>query len=119
LTKEERFENRPGAPMTLKRNSMTSEDAELLAVQALVFMASDDERLSRFAAISGLDAGDIQAAARAPGFLAGVLAHLLEDEELLVAFAQSVSVKPVMVPLAYRVIPGGDPAFEINVDAWR
>jgi Protein of unknown function (DUF3572) len=119
LTKEERLENHERLPMSRTRLTLTADDAELLAINALAFIAGEADRLARFAGLTGLDAGDVQAAARAPGFLAGVLVHLLQDEELLLAFTQTEQIKPVMVPLAYRVIPGGDANFEINLEAWR
>jgi Protein of unknown function (DUF3572) len=102
-----------------ERHMMSPDAAEALAAQALLFLAGDDERLSRFAGITGTDPGNIRQAAAEPGFLAGVLAHLMQDEEAILAFAAQAGIKPVMVPLAYRVIPGGDPSLEINLDAFR
>jgi hypothetical protein len=90
------------------------EQASALAQSAFLFLVADDERLGSFVALSGFDTSDARAAAASPGFLAGVLAHLLADESLLVAFAEGEGVHPLSVPLAYRVIPGGDPMLEIT-----
>ncbi|MCU0829907.1 MAG: DUF3572 domain-containing protein [Rhizobiaceae bacterium] len=117
--KEESRAAAESPPLMRHRPMMTADDAEMLAVQALAFIASDADQLTRFASLTGLDAGDIQTSARQPGFLAGVLAHLLQDEEALLAFAAAARIKPVTVPLAFRVIPGGDPMLEINMDAFR
>jgi Protein of unknown function (DUF3572) len=84
------------------------EAAEALAIQALNFLATEPQRLSRFLALSGLAPGSIRAAAAQPGFLAGVLAHLGEDEALLVAFAAEAGVKPADVDRARRLLAGGD-----------
>src|SRR6516225_3863144 len=65
------------------------EAAEMLAVQALTFIAEDHERMSGFLASTGLESGQIRVAAQEQGFFAGVLEHLLADESLLVAFADS------------------------------
>jgi hypothetical protein len=101
------------------RHSVTAAQAEELALQALLHLASEPERFGRFAALTGLDPASARAAAGEPGFLAGVLGFLLQDESELVAFAEAANIAPVRVPLAYRVIPGGDPALEINLDALR
>ncbi len=89
-------------------STQTREAAEALAVQALNFLAQDPARLARFLALSGLDVGTIRSAAAESGFLAGVLAHLGEDESLLVGFAAEAGVAPAEVDRARRVLAGGD-----------
>jgi hypothetical protein len=91
-----------------KASKRSREAAEALAVQALNFLATEPARLSRFLALSGLDPGAIRAAAAESGFLAGVLAHLGEDEALLVAFAAEAGVTPVEVDRARRLLAGRD-----------
>jgi hypothetical protein len=76
------------------------EAAKTLAIQALTFIAEDPDRLGRFLGITGIDAGQIRAAAREPGFLAGVLEHMLGDESLLIAFASSAGIDPAAVARA-------------------
>jgi Protein of unknown function (DUF3572) len=72
-------------------------EAESLAIEALVFLAQDQERLSRFLAITGLEGQDLRAAAGQPGFLASVLDYLAQDESLLLAFAAEKHLKPEAV----------------------
>jgi hypothetical protein len=84
------------------------EAAETLAIQALSFLARDPEQLSRFLALSGIDPGAIRTAAAQPEFLAGVLAHLAQDDALLVAFAAEAGVKPATVERARAVLAGRD-----------
>jgi hypothetical protein len=91
-----------------KASDRSREAAESLAVQALNFLATEPERLSRFLALSGLEAQSIRAAAAESGFLAGVLAHLGEHEALLVAFAAEAGVTPADVDQARRTLAGGD-----------
>ncbi len=91
-----------------KLSSQRREAAELLAVQALNFLAEDPARLARFLALSGLDPDSIRSAAAESGFLAGVLEHLGGDEALLVAFAATAGVKPAEVDQARRVLAGRD-----------
>jgi hypothetical protein len=66
----------------------------MLAVQALGFIAEDDDRLGRFIASTGIAVQSIREAAREPNFLAGVLEHILADETLLIAFADSAGINP-------------------------
>ena len=70
------------------------ETAEMLAIQALAFIAEEPDRLERFLALTGLERERIREAAHEPGFLAGVLEHMLGDENLLVAFSQSAGIDP-------------------------
>ena len=91
-----------------KASGTSREAAEVLAIQALNFLATEPERLGRFLALSGLGPESIRAAAAESGFLAGVLAHLAEDETLLVAFAAEAGVKPAEVDRARRLLAGGD-----------
>ena len=91
-----------------KASGRSREAAESIAIQALNYLATEPERLSRFLALSGLDPGSIRSAAAESGFLAGVLAHLGEDEALLVAFAAEAGVTPVEVDRARRLLAGHD-----------
>jgi hypothetical protein len=93
---------------------MTVAEAENIALQAFLFLTADDERMQRFIGLSGFDVGNAREAAAAPGFLAGVLAHYLNDEDAIVAFAVAENLHPLSVAVAYRIIPGGDPTLEIN-----
>src|SRR5262245_55822601 len=61
-----------------KASGRSREAAESLAIQALNFLATEPARLSRFLALSGLEAQSIRTAAAESGFLAGVLTYLGE-----------------------------------------
>jgi hypothetical protein len=80
--------------------------AEQLAVQALAFLADDPEELSRFVALTGIDASQIRAAAGQPGFLAGVLEYMCAHEPLLLSFAEAVGHKPQQIERALEGIAG-------------
>jgi len=87
-----------------KRSSYSQQTAEMLAVQALAFIAEDDSRMSSFIASSGIAVESIRAAAREPNFLAGVLEHILADENLLIAFADSAGIDPAEVARARQAL---------------
>src|SRR5215467_14233189 len=91
-----------------KASGRSREAAESLAVQALNFLATEPARLARFLALSGLEPASIRAAAAESGFLAGVLAHLGEQESLLREFAAEAGVTPAQVDRARRLLAGAD-----------
>ena len=76
----------------------------MLAVQAFAFIADDDSRLNGFIASTGIAVQSIRAAAREPNFLAGVLEHILADENLLIAFAERAGFNPAELALARRAL---------------
>ena len=79
----------------------------MLAVQALTFIAEDQTRMSRFLAATGLEPGQIRAAAQQEGFFVGVLEHMLGDESLLVAFADSAGIDPAEIARARAALGRG------------
>lgn len=80
------------------------DNAEMLAVQALAFIAEDETRLASFVASSGVAVQSIQEAAREPDFLAGVLHHMLGDETLLIAFADHAGIDPAQIARARQAL---------------
>jgi hypothetical protein len=88
------------------RARSTRKAAEILAIQALAFIAEDPRTLARFLDISGIPAHQIRTASREPGFLTGVLEHMLSDEKLLVAFADSAGIDPTAVAQAASTLSG-------------
>jgi hypothetical protein len=93
--------------MGRNRSSIAPEAAEKQAIQALAFIAEEPKRLAPFLTATGLEADGIRQAAQEPGFLAGVLEHILGDENLLIAFAQSAGIDPAEVARASAALGGG------------
>jgi hypothetical protein len=92
--------------MRRNRSSISPEAAEKQAIQALAFIAEKPERLAPFLTATGLEANGIRQAAREPGFLAGVLEHILSDENLVIAFAQNAGIDPAEVARASAALGG-------------
>lgn len=88
------------------RSSRTREAAESLAIQALAFLAEDPDRLAGFLAATGLAPGRIRESASHPDFLVGVLEHMLADESLLIAFADSTAADPADIARAHSTLGG-------------
>jgi hypothetical protein len=82
------------------------EAAEMLAIEALAFIAEESRSLSRFLEASGIPAEQLRVASREPGFLGAVLEHMLGDQRLLVAFTQSAGIKPAEVARAAGLLGG-------------
>jgi len=82
------------------------EQAETLALQALGYLAADEDRLLRFLAVTGLSPQELRDRSGDPMFLAGVLDHMLTDDALIVAFAEENALPPEAVMMARRRLPG-------------
>jgi hypothetical protein len=89
------------------------EVAEIVAVQALSFIAGDPERLGLFLAESGLGPDTLRTAATEPQFLASVLDFVLRDDATVKAFASASQLHPTNIAAARQVL--GDPTWERDV----
>jgi len=69
-------------------------DAEIIAINALAYIAGEQDLLHRFLAVTGLQPADIHQMAGEPGFLAGVLDFLMDHESDLLAYASSINQSP-------------------------
>ncbi len=87
-------------------SSAAREAAEMLAIQALSFIAEEPARLNAFLIASGLALGRLRESASDAGFLAGVLDHMLADESLLMAFADSAAIDPAAIARARGALGG-------------
>lgn len=87
--------------MNTPLKKISKDEAENVALGAFAFITSDEERLGRFLAISGLRADNIRSAAAEPGFLASVLDYVALDEPLLIALAKELNTKPEHIMLAH------------------
>ncbi|MCO5065993.1 MAG: DUF3572 domain-containing protein [Rhizobiaceae bacterium] len=90
----------------------STEAAEQLAIEALAYIAGDPTLMSRFLALTGIEAASIRQAAAQPGFLAGVLHFIAAHEPTLLAFADARSIPPGDVLKAMRALPLGEDAHE-------
>ena len=87
---------------------MHKDEAEILALKALTYLAGLDELMDRFAALSGMGPGDILERAQDPEMLAGVLDFFLFDEALLTEFCEAHEINPETPAQARMALPGGD-----------
>ncbi|MCP8939872.1 DUF3572 domain-containing protein [Alsobacter sp. SYSU M60028] len=90
----------------MNRPDRAQDAAQALAVEALGFLASDPERLTRFLDLTGLTPETVRRAAESPGFFVAVLDHLAGDESLLLTFAANADVPPQRVLAARDLLAG-------------
>jgi len=89
---------------TSKSTHRNREFAESIAISALGFLATDSEHLEQFLSLSGLTPNGIREAATDPGFLLGVLQHVLSDEKLASGFALQEGLSPETLAKAVHVL---------------
>ena len=68
--------------------------AEVLALQALAFIASDEDLLPRFLALTGMDVDGLRTAAGETGTLIAVTDFIMFDDTLVGRFAEFASLEP-------------------------
>lgn len=96
--------------MRLKTSKHTDlETAEALALQALTFLLSDPQRLSRFMALTGIGEEGLREGATSHALQAATLDHLLADESLLLVFCQETGIGPTSVAPARAALAGQAP----------
>jgi hypothetical protein len=90
----------------IQGKSLSIEDAQGIATEALVQLSKDPEQIGRFLAFSGIGPEMIREAAGEPGFLAGVLEFYMMDEALLLAFCENAGIRPTMMAAARFALAG-------------
>jgi len=91
--------------------SHTQETAELLALQALGWLAANEELFSIFQGASGASEADIRSGARDAAFLGSVLEFLLQDDAWVVACCDHLGCGYDALSHARAALPGGQ---EVN-----
>ena len=89
------------------------EAAEIVAIQALSFVAGDPERLGLFLAESGIGPETLRTAAADPRFLSSVLDFVMRDDATVKAFAGVSQLHPTNIAAAHQAL--NDPAWERDV----
>jgi hypothetical protein len=80
------------------------EVAEIVAIQALSFVAGDPERLGAFLAESGIGPETLRSAAADSRFLAHVLDFVMRDDATVKAFAAVSQLHPTNIAAAHQAL---------------
>jgi hypothetical protein len=89
------------------------EVAEIVAIQALSFIAGEPERLGLFLAESGIGPETLRTAATDPQFLASVLDFVMRDDATVKAFSAASQLHPTNIAAAHQAL--NDPQWERDV----
>lgn len=86
---------------------MRQDQAETVGLQALAWLAADDELFGTFLGASGAGASDVAEAAGRPEFLGAVLDFVMMEDAWVMAFCDAGGLG-YTVPMAARAaLPGG------------
>jgi len=86
---------------------MKQEIAETIGLQALAWLAGNDEVFPVFLGSSGASAADMKDRAADPAFLAAVLDFICMDDAWVMGFCESAGLKYDMPMRARQALPGG------------
>ncbi len=89
------------------------EVAEIVAIQALSFIAAEPERLGLFLAESGIGPETLRSAAKDPHFLGQVLSFVMRDDATVKAFSAVAKLHPTNIAAAHQAL--NDPQWERDV----
>lgn len=89
-----------------RRGGPNREDAEMIAIEALAFLADEPSRLARFLAETGMAADTLIRHASSPRTMQAILDHLMSDESLLLVFAAEKSRRPEEIAAAQSILSG-------------
>ena len=89
--------------MTMKKDS-----AQIIALQALGWLAADSDRFAAFLSVTGASLGELRARAGDPLFLAAVLDFLLQEDAWVLDFSAANGLPPASLQSARAALPGGD-----------
>ena len=85
---------------------MNADRAETIALQALAWIAADEELLPRLAGATGLSLGEAREQAQDPAFLAGILEFLCMEDRWIQRFCDDQGL-PYDTPMkALMALPG-------------
>ena len=88
--------------------TLSTSQAEELAIRALTFLASEPDHLAKFMNFTGMEPDDIAASAGTAHFQAALLEHLLRDETLLLTFCGNENIDPALIEPARHLLSGSE-----------
>ncbi|MFK0383179.1 MULTISPECIES: DUF3572 domain-containing protein [Rhizobium/Agrobacterium group] len=89
-----------------KNKDNIEKDPQETAAAILGWLANEPDMLSRFLALSGLQANMLREASNDPGFLAGLTDFLMSHEPDLMAFCAATETTPETVAAAWHHFSG-------------
>jgi hypothetical protein len=87
--------------------NLTRETAEMVGLQAVAWLAGNDELLPVFLGATGASEVDFRDGLEDPDFQGSVLDFLLMDDAWIMAFCSALDLSPEMPAQARAALPGG------------
>lgn len=87
--------------------AMTQESAETVGLQALGWLAGNEDLLPVFLGSTGASEADVRSGASDPEFLGSLLDFLMMDDAWVMSFCDSISMSYERLMQARSALPGG------------
>lgn len=87
---------------------LTRETAETVALQALGWLAGNEELMPVFLGSTGASVDDVKRQAGDPAFLGSVLDFIMMDDNWVIDCAASAAMPPERIMQARQSLPGGE-----------
>ena len=91
----------------MQRASHITQEANDIILKLLVFLSTDEERLERFLALSGLVPGDLRERHGDPVFQGFLLDYLFQDDPITSAFCSEIGISSEQLMRLRQKLPGG------------
>jgi|TARA_B110000908_G_scaffold35626_1_gene42701 hypothetical protein len=88
--------------------TMSQESAETVGLQALGWLAGNEDLLPVFLGATGASEADVRSGASDPAFLGGLLDFLMMDDAWVMSFCDSISMPYDRLMQARHSLPGGE-----------
>jgi hypothetical protein len=88
--------------------TMSQESAETVGLQALGWLAGNEDLLPVFLGATGASEADVRSGASDPEFLGGLLDFLMMDDAWVMSFCDSISIPYDRLMQARHSLPGGE-----------
>lgn len=88
------------------RDRLTTDHAETMALEGLVFLAARPDDLERFLTSSGLDAAELKRRAGDRDVLRAVVEFLLSEDVLVTGFCEAQGLRPEDLHRANHLLGG-------------
>lgn len=88
------------------KHNLSREDAEVIGLQVLSFIASDPGQLERFTSTTGVSVEDLRQRAGSVEVSLACLGEILNNEPDLLMFCANANIEPDNVRLAEAVLEG-------------
>ena len=93
-------------PSLTKVEQPSDDTAAALAITVLTWLSAEPQLMSRFLAISGIDAGAIRDAVKEPGFFGVLTCFLINHEPTLLEFCRANDIKVEWVQACHHHLTG-------------